>query len=86
MREGWKKELLKDACKVFTDGNWIQTKDQSTEGIRLVQTGNIGFGYFRNKKDKSRYISEETFKRLFSGSKTGEITYKSRVPLLIIHP
>lgn len=64
MREGWKIELLKNACKVFTDGNWIESKDQSPEGIRLVQTGNIGFGYFRNKDDKSRFISEETFERL----------------------
>lgn len=64
MREGWKIELLKNVCKVFTDGNWIESKDQSPEGIRLVQTGNIGFGYFRNKDDKSRFISEETFERL----------------------
>lgn len=64
MREDWRKEVLKNACKVFTDGNWIESKDQSLEGIRLVQTGNIGFGYFRNKEDKSRFISEETFERL----------------------
>ena len=64
MRKGWRNELLKNACKVFTDGNWIESKDQSTEGIRLVQTGNIGFGFFRDKEDKARYISEETFERL----------------------
>jgi len=64
MKEGWKREVLKNACRVFTDGNWIQSKDQSTGGIRLVQTGNIGFGYFKNKEDKSRFISEETFERL----------------------
>src|SRR5690606_19565919 len=64
MREGWKKELLKNACKVFTDGNWIESKDQSTEGIRLVQTGNIGFGFYKDKDDKARYISQETFERL----------------------
>ena len=64
MRQGWHKTLLKDACEVFTDGNWIESKDQSSEGIRLVQTGNIGFGYFKNKGDKSRFISEETFERL----------------------
>jgi type I restriction enzyme, S subunit len=64
MKQNWKKIHLKDACKVFTDGNWIESKDQSTEGIRLVQTGNIGFGYFKDKEDKSRFISEETFQRL----------------------
>lgn len=64
MKQSWKKTPLKDACKVFADGNWIESKDQSNEGIRLVQTGNIGFGYFKNKEDKSRFISEETFNRL----------------------
>jgi type I restriction enzyme, S subunit len=64
MKEGWKYERLSDACSVFTDGNWIESKDQSDEGIRLVQTGNIGFGYFKDKDDKARYISEETFVRL----------------------
>ena len=64
MIETWKKILLKDACKVFADGDWIESKDQSSDGIRLVQTGNIGFGYFKDKEDKSRYISDETFFRL----------------------
>ncbi len=64
MREGWNKTKLKDACKVFTDGNWIESKDQSTEEIRLIQTGNIGFGFYKDKRDKARYISEETFVRL----------------------
>lgn len=64
MIETWKKILLKDACKVFADGDWIESKDQSPDGIRLVQTGNIGFGYFKDKEDKSRYISEKTFFRL----------------------
>ena len=64
MSLGWKKEILKDACDIFTDGNWIESKDQSPEGIRLVQTGNIGFGYFKDKTDKARFISEETFGRL----------------------
>ncbi|MEY2702138.1 MAG: hypothetical protein RLY43_771 [Bacteroidota bacterium] len=64
MKQGWEITLLKDACKVFADGDWIESKDQSSYGIRLIQTGNIGFGYFKDKEDKSRYISEETFFRL----------------------
>ena len=64
MKEGFDKIQLKDACAVFADGDWIERKDQSNEGIRLVQTGNIGFGFFKDKKDKSRFISEETFNRL----------------------
>ena len=62
--KGWRNEKLKDACLVFADGDWIETKNQSPEGIRLVQTGNIGFGFFKNKEDKSRFISEETFNEL----------------------
>lgn len=60
----WKKMQLKDVCEVFADGDWIESKDQSIEGIRLIQTGNIGFGFFKDKEDKSRFISNETFKRL----------------------
>lgn len=60
----WKKTYIKDACEVFVDGNWIESKDQSTKGIRLVQTGNIGLGYFKDKEDKARFISEDTFHRL----------------------
>jgi len=55
---------LEDICKVFTDGDWIESKDQSGEGIRLVQTGNIGEGKFIEKGDRAKYISEETFDSL----------------------
>ena len=60
----WKTVKLKDVCSVFTDGDWIETKDQSAEGIRLVQTGNVKTGSFADRKEKARYISDETFKRL----------------------
>lgn len=33
-------------CTLFTDGDWIESKDQSDSGIRLIQTGNIGNGEF----------------------------------------
>lgn len=62
--EGWKWCRLGDVCRTFSDGDWIESKDQSTEGIRLIQTGNIGKGTFRDKDDKCRYISENTFERL----------------------
>ena len=58
------KEKLSSLCETFIDGDWIESKDQSEEGIRLVQTGNVGYGYFKDKEDKSRYISEDTFNRL----------------------
>ena len=55
---------LEDLCTVFTDGDWIESKDQSEEGIRLVQTGNIGEGIYLEKESRAKYISEETFKRV----------------------
>lgn len=55
---------LKDICKVFDDGDWIEKKDQSTTGIRLIQTGNVKFGFFEDRIQKARYISSDTFQRL----------------------
>lgn len=56
---------IEDVCTVFCDGDWIEKADQSEYGIRLIQTGNVGFGKFKNKDiEKARYISEETFERL----------------------
>ena len=64
MREGWEVKALGDVAEVFTDGNWIETKAQSQKGIRLVQTGNIGEGIFKDRLNKARFINDETFARL----------------------
>jgi type I restriction enzyme S subunit len=56
--------MLADVCEVFADGDWIESKDQSPDGVRLVQTGNIGEGIFKDRGEKARYISDATFKRL----------------------
>lgn len=64
MKKGWKTEKLGDVCEVFADGDWIESKDQSPKGIRLIQTGNVGNGTFKDRGEKARYISSETFKRL----------------------
>ena len=64
MKKGWISKPLADLCEVFTDGNWIESKDQSPKGIRLIQTGNVGKGVFKDRGEKARYISEATFKRL----------------------
>jgi len=64
MKKGWEVKTLGEVCDVFTDGDWIEKKDQATCGIRLIQTGNIGNGVFLDRIDKARYISEETFKCL----------------------
>jgi len=55
---------LGELCEVFEDGDWVESKDQSSEGIRLIQTGNVGEGVFKDRAEKARYISEATFKRL----------------------
>lgn len=60
----WKEKSISDVCEVFTDGDWIESKDQSKKGIRLIQTGNVGNGKFKDRIKKARYISETTFNRL----------------------
>jgi len=60
----WEVKKLGDVCEVFTDGDWIEKKDQSSDGIRLIQTGNVGIGFFKDRGEKARYISEKTFYRL----------------------
>jgi type I restriction enzyme S subunit len=50
---GGKKEL-------FDDGDWIESEHITNEGVRLVQTGNIGVGVFVEKEDK-KYIFEASF-------------------------
>ncbi|MBC6719185.1 restriction endonuclease subunit S [Treponema sp. Marseille-Q4130] len=62
--EDWTWCRLGEIATYIADGDWIESKDQSSFGIRLLQTGNIGFGYFKDKKENYHYISEETFKKL----------------------
>jgi len=61
---GWVDKKLGELCEVFADGDWVESKDQSPDGIRLIQTGNVGKGVFKDRADKARYISETTFTRL----------------------
>ena len=60
----WVEKRLGDIAFEFRDGDWIESKDQSDRGVRLIQTGNIGVGEFYPKAENARYISEETFRRL----------------------
>ena len=60
----WGHRTLASLCKLFIDGDWIESKDQSDSGIRLIQTGNIGVGEFLDKPDNRKWISYETFHRL----------------------
>ena len=54
---------LEELCISIQDGDWIETKDQSSSGYRLLQIGNIAVGKFR-ESGKPRYVSEATFRRL----------------------
>ena len=54
------KSLARPGYKTFVDGDWIESPYITPDGIRLIQTGNIGTGEYREKG--FRYISEETFK------------------------
>jgi type I restriction enzyme S subunit len=62
--KNWVRKKIAEISTVFEDGDWIESKDQSTDGIRLIQTGNVGNGIFKDRGEKARYISETTFKRL----------------------
>jgi len=62
--EDWEQRKLGAMCSLFTDGDWIESKDQSDEGIRLIQTGNIGVGKFIDKPENKKWISHSTFNNL----------------------
>ncbi|PUE22231.1 hypothetical protein B9Z43_03575 [Limnohabitans sp. MMS-10A-192] len=47
---------------LFLDGDWIESKDISSEGIKYITTGNVGEGAY--KEQGSGFISEEKFSAL----------------------
>ncbi len=62
---GWKAakigELISQAGE-FTDGDWVESKDQDPNGaVRLIQLADIGDGYFRDRSDRflTRQKAEE---------------------------
>jgi type I restriction enzyme S subunit len=64
--EGWRKTAIQDLAAdikgSFIDGDWIEAPYITDQGIRLIQTGNIGVGDFIDKNKK--YISEDAFVEL----------------------
>ena len=54
--------LARSGQDTFIDGDWIESPYITNEGIRLIQTGNIGTGVFREQG--FRYISPQSFKEL----------------------
>ena len=63
-KSAWEQRKLKDICSVFTDGDWIESKDQSDQGVRLIQTGNVGVTEYLDKPNNKKWVSEDTFERL----------------------
>lgn len=56
------REIATKSVNGFVDGDWIESKDQSEKGIRLLQLADIGVREFLDKSH--RFISEDTFSRL----------------------
>ena len=53
------KGLAKPGKNTFIDGDWVEAPFITEEGIRLIQTGNVGTGFY--KEQGFRYVSEESF-------------------------
>lgn len=62
--DDWEQCELKNLCSVFTDGDWIESRDQSESGVRLIQTGNIGVTEYLDKPNNRKWVSNATFDRL----------------------
>jgi type I restriction enzyme S subunit len=56
------KHVARSGDKTFVDGDWIEAPYITSEGVRLLQCGNVGTGVY--EEQGFRYVSEETFSRL----------------------
>ncbi|WP_420465796.1 restriction endonuclease subunit S [Panacagrimonas sp.] len=54
--------LARPGIDTFIDGDWIEAPYITDDGVRLIQTGNIGVGHY--KEQGFRFVSEETFRAL----------------------
>lgn len=65
--EGWRLASLLSLAggtkERFDDGDWIEAEFLTDDGIRLIQTGNIGVGCFVDKEAR-KHISPESFDKL----------------------
>lgn len=65
-QKAWQRRPIKSLAhghgSLFLDGDWIESKNLSTEGIRYLTTGNVGDGFY--KEQGSGFISNETFNEL----------------------
>ncbi len=53
------KYMATEKDSLFLDGDWIESKDISSNGIRYITTGNVGKGKY--KEQGAGYISENKF-------------------------
>ncbi|RDE52207.1 MAG: restriction endonuclease subunit S [Candidatus Accumulibacter meliphilus] len=66
-------DLAERKKELFDDGDWIESEHIATEGVRLIQTGNIGVGCFVEKEVR-KFIYEESFTSLRCKQlKTGDL-------------
>jgi type I restriction enzyme S subunit len=56
-------EIAERKKELFDDGDWIESEHITNQGVRLIQTGNIGIGTFI-EKDIRKYIYEKSFTSL----------------------
>ena len=62
--DAWEQCKLSSLCDKFADGDWIEAKDQSNSGVRLIQTGNVGIAEYLDKPNNKKWISNDTFEAL----------------------
>lgn len=66
-KEGWEVKILHELAdnkkELFDDGDWIEAEHITDNGIRIIQTGNIGIGCYVEKENK-KYIFEDSFYKL----------------------
>lgn len=63
---GWAEATINDLISedgLFVDGDWIESKDQDTNGdVRLIQLADIGDGIFRDKSN--RFLTQKRAREL----------------------
>jgi type I restriction enzyme, S subunit len=63
----WEEVTLFDIAErkkeLFDDGDWIESEHITSNGVRLIQTGNIGVGCYVEKEEK-KFIFEASFQSL----------------------
>lgn len=53
------KNLITEDSSYLIDGDWIESKIITNSGVRYLNTGNIGYGYY--KEQGNSYVSKDTF-------------------------